>query len=448
MVQNVSDSQKVDYLWKKIGYGVAKTDIAGNIDATQEPTASTLQIRADKVMYQSGQIPSVIPGSSSGVVTVYPTTTPVQCTNDAGIPTPNLTWLTGITYWIPPEFGSTYQVQVFIGPTGWAANIATTGKQVYATGSGNNDEWIFDYQAGILQFNGANTPYNNGNPISFTGNSVYISGAVYSGTFGIPSTSTVGNALLGNITFSNTTISSSLTNANIYLTAPGTGQIQVTGNLAVGIPSGTQLQRPNNPVIGATRINTDINDIEFWTGNSWATPGQATVISQNIQPNGTSNSYVLSTTTSTPSVLVNINGTIQQPYTSYNVSGNVITFNEVPLTSDIVEVRFIVPGTAVVDFTQLQYGVTSVTLDSQSVNILGNILPTASNTYSIGSPTLEWSRGYFNTLNTTGNVVVGGNLTVLGTTTTVNQEIINQNENRLFIPKVHRLCLICLSVLA
>ena len=53
MAQNASDSQKVDYLWKKIVYGAAKTDIAGNIDATNEPVASPLLIRGDKIWQQA-----------------------------------------------------------------------------------------------------------------------------------------------------------------------------------------------------------------------------------------------------------------------------------------------------------------------------------------------------------------------------------------------------------
>jgi hypothetical protein len=178
MVQNASDSQKVDYLWKKIVYGAAKTDISGNIDATNEPNPSPLQIRADKILQDSASIPGVIPGSNSSVVTVYPTTFPVECISTAAIPTPTLTWQTGRTFWVPPEFGSTYQIKVYIAPSGNAANVASKGTQVFATGSGFNDLWVFDYQAGILNFNSNNTPYSGGAPISFTGNSVYISGAV------------------------------------------------------------------------------------------------------------------------------------------------------------------------------------------------------------------------------------------------------------------------------
>ena len=60
---------------------------------------------------------------------------------------------------------------------------------MFATGSGNDDEWFFDYQAGTLHFIGTNLP----NGVSFTGKSVYISGGRYTGEFGI---GTVSNCLL------------------------------------------------------------------------------------------------------------------------------------------------------------------------------------------------------------------------------------------------------------
>ena len=131
MAQNASDSQKVDYLWKKIVYGAAKTDISGNIDATNEPNPSPLLIRGDKILQQSSLIANVIPGSNSSVVTVYPTTFPVECISTAGIPTPTLTWQTGRTFWVPPEFGSTYQIKVYISPSGQAGNVLTKGTHRY-----------------------------------------------------------------------------------------------------------------------------------------------------------------------------------------------------------------------------------------------------------------------------------------------------------------------------
>jgi len=472
-ISQVPDSQKVDYLWKKIGFGAAKTDISGNVDATQEPFPSPLQIRADKIMQQSGQIPSIIPSSNTSVVTVFTSSFPIQCTNDSGITTPTLTWETGQTFWIPPEFGPTYQIKAWIAPSGNAANVASKGTQIFATGSGNNDEWFFDYQSGILQFNGNNTPYSGGSPISFTGNSVYISGAVYSGTFGLPAAVSIGN-----ITFSNTTISTSFANGNVYLSPTGTGTVQITGNLALGIPSGNISTRPSNALIGFTRFNTDNSQLETWNGNTWITPGQATISSDIINPDGTSNVYTLSSNSTTTGVMVSINGTLQQPFTAYNiVSNNEIQFSEIPLTTDVIEVRHLNFNGATVSSYELINGTTEVLLDTANVNITGNVLPTSNVAYDLGSPTLRWRTGYFSastidlggstigvtnnafvftsngvtqtlsangvsTANTLvgptttvqgnlavgGNIVVTGNLTVLGTTTSVNTEIINQSE--------------------
>ena len=344
MAQNASDSQKVDYLWKKIVYGAAKTDISGNIDATNEPNPSPLQIRADKILQQSDQIPTVIPGSSSGVVTVYPTTSPIECTSTAGIPTPTLTWQTGRTFWVPPEFGSTYQIKVYIAPSGNAANVASKGTQVFATGSGFNDLWVFDYQAGILNFNSNNTPYASGAPISFTGNSVYISGAVYAGAFGLP---TVSSGSVGNLTISNVTISANISavssSSNIILSAAGAGAVQFTGN-AIGIPSGTTAQRPTTVAAGYIRFNTDTNSLEIFDGSNWDA-GSAALTSQILNGDGSSNTFTLSSNVnSATDLIVSINGTVQQPTTAYSVNGTNITFTETPIVSDIIEVRHIASG--------------------------------------------------------------------------------------------------------
>ena len=408
MAQNASDSQKVDYLWKKIVYGAAKTDISGNIDATNEPNPSPLQIRADKILQDSASIPGVIPGSNSSVVTVYPTTFPVECISTAAIPTPTLTWQTGRTFWVPPEFGSTYQIKVYIAPSGNAANVASKGTQVFATGSGFNDLWVFDYQAGILNFNSNNTPYASGAPISFTGNSVYISGAVYAGAFGLPSAGNIGNVLLGNITFNGNTISSNQANGNIMIDAPGTGIVQFVGQDAIGLPAGDDSTRPSGPYVGYIRFNTTRSDIEYWNGTIWTTPAAGVISSDTINPDGTSNTFVLSSNSSTLGVMVSINGTLQQPTTAYTIiNNNQIQFTEIPLTTDTVEVRHIVPGTQTVSAESLTLGTTAVILDLANVNITGNLLPSANVTYDIGSPSKRWRTGYFsaNTINIGGGTI-------------------------------------------
>jgi len=173
----ILDSQKIDYLWKKLGYSVAKTDTNANKKAPNEAIVSPLLIRGDKIWNQAGDIPTVIPASSSSIVTVYLGASAVECVED-DTSTANRTWKTNSTDWIPPEFGSTYLIKVYSDTSG-AANPTSTGTQLFATGSGNDDEWFFDYQAGILHFIGNNLPSS----IDGT-NVVYIVGARYAGAFG------------------------------------------------------------------------------------------------------------------------------------------------------------------------------------------------------------------------------------------------------------------------
>jgi hypothetical protein len=89
--------------------------------------------------------------------------------------------------------------------------------------------------------------------------------------------------------------------------------------------------------------------------------------------------------------MVSINGTLQRPTSSYTiVNNNQIQFTEIPLTTDNIEVRRIVPGTQTVSAESLTLGTTAVILDTANVNITGNILPSANVTYSLGSETLQW----------------------------------------------------------
>ena len=168
----ISDIQKIDWLWKKVGYGVAKTDVNSIKTAVNESIGSGLLLRADKLWGDSADIPDTKPLVGAAPVALYT----AECTADATA-TPNRTWKTGYENWIPPQFGATYQVNVYIDSAG-AANPASTGTKIFAAGSGNNDEWFFDYQAGIINFIGTNLPSG------ISGKVVYVEGAVYEGAFG------------------------------------------------------------------------------------------------------------------------------------------------------------------------------------------------------------------------------------------------------------------------
>lgn len=152
-----------------------------------------------------------------------------------------------------------------------------------------------------------------------------------------------GNANLGNLTFSNTTVSTSFADGNIYLAPSGTGMVQINGTNAFSMPTGNTAQQPSYAPPGSLRYNSDTDVPEFYNGSTWA-PVTTSVISQEITPSGSSNAFVLTTSTTTSGVIVSLNGVIQSPATAYSVSGNVITFTETPLTTDIIDIRFISTG--------------------------------------------------------------------------------------------------------
>ena len=167
----ISDSQKVDLLWKKVGFSKAKSDTNANKKAPNEAIVSDLIIKPAEVWSDVGSIPSTIPSSNTTVLRIY---TELETTED-GTATNNRTWKTGTTNWVPPKFGATYQLKVYVDSAG-SGNPASNGTQLFETGSGNNDEWYFDYQSGTLNFIGTNLPSG-----VTDGKSIFVSGARYQG---------------------------------------------------------------------------------------------------------------------------------------------------------------------------------------------------------------------------------------------------------------------------
>ena len=145
---------------------------------------------------------------------------------------------------------------------------------------------------------------------------------------------------------------------------------------AFDIPSGTTAQRPPTPDYGYVRYNTDLGTIEWWGGGSWV-PGSNIIVSENITPDGVNAVYTLGQTTTENAILVNINGTIQQAGAgAYSVAGNQITFAEVPLVTDIIEIRYIAGGVAALSFN--------------FNDISSNVSPSANVTYDLGSSNYRW----------------------------------------------------------
>jgi hypothetical protein len=263
---------------------------------------------------------------------------------------------------------------------------------------------------------------------------------------------------VGNVTFTDTTISttSSLTlnsanNGNIILNADGTGTVQFIGNDAVGLPHGNTAVRPTNVHAGYLRYNTDLFTIEYYTGSQWENNLNiaGTLSSEVINPTGLTNSYTLLDVATTDGVLVSINGTLQQPSTSYTVAGNIITFTETPLSSDIIEIRAITMN--LISVPVISDGPVRVEADALTgnVTVTGNIVPIANVTYDLGSPTMWWRDVYMSgttlhiggaaisVIDNTLNFTPSGSSTPVNLSTDINPSLLYAANSNVIVTSTH-----------
>ena len=319
----IADAKKVDYLWKKIGYGATKTDTNANKAAPNEAIASPLLLRGDKTWNQASSIPASQPGSTTGVVTVYPTSAPNETTADA-TSTTSRSWKTGLTDWIPPEFGASYGVKVYIHTTGQAGSAASSGTRVFAAGSGANDEYFFDYQSGVVHFIGTNLPAG----VNFSGKTVYVCGARYTGTLGLQNNV----ADTGDFGFSGNKMSTGSSNADMEFDTAGTGKYLFKADTAVVLPSGNTAQRPTAQE-GVLRFNTQTSEYEVSKdGSTWSNlrTEEATVITKDIfAGDGSTTTFTMSLTpTDENTIVVYVDGVMQEPDQNYSLSGTTIDFGD------------------------------------------------------------------------------------------------------------------------
>ena len=268
----ITDAQKVDLLYKKIGFGVAKTDTSAFKSPSNEANASPLLTRGDTIWVESGLIPTVKPAANTSVLRLYEQSlsSAVECTLDTTVSGTNRTWLTNYQDWVPAEFGSSYQVKVYAAPSG-NTSPETYGTQLFADGSGNSDSWYFDYQSGILNFPDTNVPS------SVSGKKIYIIGARYVGLKGV---GTLANLNIGNLTVDSITINNAsilggfLTNiSNITVSTANIGSFytselnSTSSNIQTGFVGNLST---GNAVISGGYISS-LTNVTVTTGNtiSW-----------------------------------------------------------------------------------------------------------------------------------------------------------------------------------
>ncbi len=370
----INESQKVDWLWKKLGYGVAKTDINSVKAATNESIASPLLIRGDNIWQDASQIPATKPTSSTSIVEIYDDTgggsATIEATPDNTAST-NRTWKTELTDWIPAEFGSTYLVKVYLDVTG-VATPQTTGTQLFPAGSGNNDEWYFDFQSGVLNFIGDNLPSG------ISGKVIYIVGARYIGNKG----TNLSSANIGNFTFNGNTIGVSNANGDIILDPDGTGKLSVladnvtiTGDGAITIPVGTTAERPTPNAQGMIRYNTTDSTFEGYDGANWGSLGGVKDVDQDTyilaeSSAGTDNDELDFYTAGVQRAQIGATGDIKFGNTlaEFTIAG---ATGDTTIGGDLT-----VAGDLQVDGTVTSVNSTTVTIDDPIFTLGGDTVPT------------------------------------------------------------------------
>ena len=236
-----TQQQKVDYLFKKLGFAKSKTGIAedqsksggfsGDTDKSppNEAIASPLVVPASSIWADSSSIPASPPGSDSTYVEGYRTANAFRMTVDTTVSN-NKAFIARETWgnpsstikgdWIDTQFGADYIVQVYKGDPN------SGGTQIYSDGtSGNDDTWFFDYSSGVLNFNGID------DVSGITTSNVYIIAYRYTGTKGSQPPGGIGT--FNNLYVSGIATVAGLLDANGGLTANTAIVEDLTNNLSL-----------------------------------------------------------------------------------------------------------------------------------------------------------------------------------------------------------------------
>lgn len=108
-----------------------------------------------------------------------------------------------------------------------------------------------------------------------------------------------------------------------------------SGSSGVVIPTGSTATRPESPVFGLIRFNTDTGLIEFFNGSifqSLSTAGGVNYTVDTFTGDGSTTVFTMSESESTADeIMVFVGSLYQTPVTNYTVDGTVnITFTSAP----------------------------------------------------------------------------------------------------------------------
>jgi hypothetical protein len=249
---------------------------------------------------------------------------------------------------------------------------------------------------------------------------------------------------------------------------PVTGAtVAVNSTDSVLMPVGNTAQRPGTPATGMLRFNSEVNKLEVYDDNSWEEVGDTvfTVIGDDqFAGDGSTVTFTLSSSQTTDSCIVSINGVVQIPTTAYSVSGTTLTFTEAPQPGDDIDVRTITTTTTVtgisnspgnasvsvndttnivfvegqlsvsggiigntgINLTQILNGSSAVNIAAAGGNVITSVAGNTIQTVSAGLVTIDGD------LTVTGNATLSGNILgdkIQNGTTSIEIQTVSGNAN-------------------
>jgi hypothetical protein len=108
-----------------------------------------------------------------------------------------------------------------------------------------------------------------------------------------------------------------------------------SGSTGVVLPTGSAATRPEYPVFGMIRFNTDLGLVEFYNGSVWSSLSPSGNINYTVDDftgNGSQTVFTMSIPESVAqNIMVFVGSIYQDPATSYTVNGGYdITFTSAP----------------------------------------------------------------------------------------------------------------------
>lgn len=121
---------------------------------------------------------------------------------------------------------------------------------------------------------------------------------------------------------------------------------------SVVIPSGTSATRPDHPVFGSFRYNTDIGKLEFFNGVVYKTvgiSGEVNIVVDTFTGDGATTTFAMSQQESGVNQVIVFVGAIYQNPTTYTLTGAGydITFTSAPPTGETINIVHNTASTAV-----------------------------------------------------------------------------------------------------